>query len=121
MPAASSGLRLGQGQLPQLALDHLRAHPDQEWTATGIAKEIGRSSGAIANALATMTGRGEAEMTCAAPAAIAPRSRPRPHPSRPPGAGHRPNCAPVCTGAQLFGDRSLTYPRLSARVHARRA
>jgi len=67
VPAASGGSRLGQGQLHQLALDHLRAHPDQEWTATGIAKEIGRSSGAIANALATMTGRGEAEMTCAAP------------------------------------------------------
>jgi hypothetical protein len=50
-----------------LALEHLRAHPEQEWTATGIAKEIGRSSGAIANALVTMVNRGEAEMTCAAP------------------------------------------------------
>ena len=66
-PTRSSGTRLGQGQLHQLALDHLRAHPEQEWTATGIAKEIGRSSGAIANALATMADRGEAEMTCAAP------------------------------------------------------
>lgn len=64
---SGGGTRLGQGQLHDLALEHLRAHPDQEWTATGIAKEIGRSSGAIANALATMTSRGQAEMTCAAP------------------------------------------------------
>ena len=59
VPAASGGSRLGQGQLHQMALDHLRAHPEQEWTATGIAKEIGRSSGAIGNALATMEGRGD--------------------------------------------------------------
>jgi hypothetical protein len=64
---SGGGTRLGQGQLHDLALEHLRAYPDQEWTATGIAKEIGRSSGAIANALATMASRGQAEMTCAAP------------------------------------------------------
>lgn len=38
--AAGDGSRLGQGQLHQLALDHLRAHPELEWTATGIAKVI---------------------------------------------------------------------------------
>jgi hypothetical protein len=65
--AASGGTRLGQGQLHELALEHMRAHPEQEWTATGVAKEIGRSSGAIANAMVTMVNRGEAEMTCAAP------------------------------------------------------
>jgi hypothetical protein len=64
---SGSGSRLGQGQLHQMALDHLRAHPTEEWTATGVARVIGRSSGAIANALATMASRGEAEMTCAAP------------------------------------------------------
>ncbi|MFC1437981.1 hypothetical protein ABUW04_06890 [Streptacidiphilus sp. N1-10] len=61
------GTRLGQGQLHELALEHMRAHPEQEWTATAVAKDIGRSSGAIANAMATMVNRGEAEMTCAAP------------------------------------------------------
>jgi hypothetical protein len=65
--ASGGGARLGQGQLHELALEHLRAHPEQEWTATGIAKVIGRSSGAIANAMVTMVNRGEAEMTCAAP------------------------------------------------------
>ena len=64
---SGGGTRLGQGQLHELALEHLRAHPEQEWTATGVAKEIGRSSGAIANAMVTMVNRGEAEMTCAAP------------------------------------------------------
>ncbi|WP_034088309.1 hypothetical protein [Streptacidiphilus albus] len=63
----SSGTRLGQGQLHELALEHLRSYPDEEFTATGIAKVIGRSSGAIANALATMVNRGEAEMTCSVP------------------------------------------------------
>jgi hypothetical protein len=65
--ASSDGTRLGQGQLHQLALDHLRAHPEQEWTATGIAKVIGRSSGAIANALVTMVKRGQARQTAEAP------------------------------------------------------
>jgi hypothetical protein len=65
--ASGGGSRLGQGQLHELALEHLRAYPEQEWTATGVAKVIGRSSGAIANAMVTMVNRGEAEMTCAAP------------------------------------------------------
>lgn len=39
--------RLGQGQLHGLALDHMRAHPEREWMATGIAKAIDRSSGPL--------------------------------------------------------------------------
>ncbi|MEY9963361.1 hypothetical protein ABIA33_001394 [Streptacidiphilus sp. MAP12-16] len=75
-----AGARLGQGGLHQLALEHLRAHPDQEWTSTGIGKAIGRSSGAIANALATMVTRGEAELTCAAPRRYRALSQPVPTP-----------------------------------------
>ncbi|MEY9969269.1 hypothetical protein ABIA33_007357 [Streptacidiphilus sp. MAP12-16] len=78
--ATSGGPRLGQGQLHQLALEHLRAHPEKEWTATGIGKVIGRSSGAIANALATMVTRGEAELTCAAPRRYQALSQPVPTP-----------------------------------------
>ncbi|MFC5907902.1 helix-turn-helix domain-containing protein [Streptacidiphilus monticola] len=59
--------RLGQGQLYDLVLQHLHDNPGKECTATGIAKVIGKSSGAIANALAAMAGRGDAAMTCAAP------------------------------------------------------
>jgi hypothetical protein len=66
--AAPGGTRLGQGQLHEMALEHLRAYPGAEFTATGIAKVIGRSSGAIANALVTMANRDEAEMACAATA-----------------------------------------------------
>ncbi|WP_344623828.1 MarR family transcriptional regulator [Kitasatospora arboriphila] len=65
--ATSGGPRLAQGELHRMVLDHLRAHPGQDFTATGIANAVGRSSGAIANALATMTTRGEAEQTSAKP------------------------------------------------------
>ena len=42
--------RLGKGQLREQVADHLRAHPDREWTPSAIAKELGKSAGAIANA-----------------------------------------------------------------------
>ena len=80
--AMAYGSRLGQGQLHQRALDHLLAHPDEEWTATGIAKAIGRSSGAIANALVTMVKRGQAEQTSGSPKhyrAVAPLAGAAPH------------------------------------------
>jgi hypothetical protein len=50
-----------------MVLDHLRAHPGQDWGPSGIAKEVGRSAGAIANALTAMVSRGQAELTCAKP------------------------------------------------------
>ncbi|MCX4750584.1 hypothetical protein OG455_34620 [Kitasatospora sp. NBC_01287] len=65
-PAAavtSGGPRLLPGGLHRLVLDHLRANRDQAWTPTAIAKILGRSSGAIGNALTTMVSRGEALMT----------------------------------------------------------
>ncbi|MGF1425015.1 hypothetical protein [Kitasatospora sp. LaBMicrA B282] len=66
-PASSGGPRLAPGQLHQMVLDHLRANSGQEWTPTGIARVLGRSSGAIGNALSTMVDRGEAFMTCDKP------------------------------------------------------
>ncbi len=63
----SGGSRLAPGQLHQMILEHLRAHPEQDWSPTKISQALGRSSGAISNALATMVTRGEAAMTCAQP------------------------------------------------------
>jgi hypothetical protein len=56
-PAVTSSgrARLAPGALRQTVLDHLRAHPNEAFTATAISRVIGKSSGAIANALVTLT------------------------------------------------------------------
>ncbi|WP_414504769.1 helix-turn-helix domain-containing protein [Streptomyces sp. NEAU-L66] len=60
-PAASTEGRLAPGALRQMVIDHLRAHPDHEFTATRISRVIEKSSGAIANALDKLVGQGIAE------------------------------------------------------------
>jgi DNA-binding transcriptional ArsR family regulator len=50
-PAAGGGeARLPGGRLREMVLDHLRSHPDEEFTPFVIGRELGRSSGAVANA-----------------------------------------------------------------------
>ncbi|MDJ1134514.1 hypothetical protein [Streptomyces iconiensis] len=39
---------------------HLQAHPEKEFTATGISRAVGRSSSAIANALPKLVAQGHA-------------------------------------------------------------
>jgi DNA-binding IclR family transcriptional regulator len=41
-----------------MVLDHLQAHPEEAFTATAISRVIGKSSGAIANALVTLARQG---------------------------------------------------------------
>lgn len=53
--------RLAPGALRQMVIDHLQAHPGEAFTATKISRVIGKSSGAIANALVTLAGQGIAE------------------------------------------------------------
>ncbi|MGW2057761.1 helix-turn-helix domain-containing protein [Streptomyces sp. NPDC001840] len=53
--------RLAPGGLRQMVIDHLQAHPGEAFTATKISRVIERSSGAIANALVTLTKQGIAE------------------------------------------------------------
>src|SRR5262249_10231629 len=49
-PAADGGeARLPGGRLRELGLDHLRSHPTEEFTPFVIGRELGRSSGAVAN------------------------------------------------------------------------
>ncbi|WP_242909665.1 MarR family transcriptional regulator [Actinomadura terrae] len=53
--------------LRPLVAEHLNAYPDLEFTPGEIAKVLDRSSGAVANALDTLVGRGEAVLTCERP------------------------------------------------------
>jgi hypothetical protein len=57
-PTAGGVARLAPGALRQLVVEHLTAHPEEAFTATAISRVIERSSGAIANALATLTRKG---------------------------------------------------------------
>ncbi|HVE45124.1 MAG TPA: helix-turn-helix domain-containing protein [Acidimicrobiales bacterium] len=53
LPAAAG--RLAKGELRSLVLDHVRSRPDREMTPGAIAKALGRSPGAVANALVRLT------------------------------------------------------------------
>ncbi|MFM9446937.1 hypothetical protein [Streptomyces acidiscabies] len=60
-PQTTETGRLAPGGLRQMTFDHLQAHPDEAFTATRISRAINRSSGAIANALVTLTRQGLTE------------------------------------------------------------
>ncbi|MDT0547724.1 hypothetical protein [Streptomyces lonegramiae] len=69
-PTAVSGgdrVRLAPGALRQMVIDHLTAHPSEAFTATRISRVIAKSSGAIANALATLVRQGIAEQVTERP------------------------------------------------------
>ncbi|GGO99368.1 hypothetical protein [Wenjunlia tyrosinilytica] len=53
--------RLAPGGLRHLVIEHLQAHPGEAFTATRISRVIEKSSGAIANALVTLTRQGTTE------------------------------------------------------------
>ncbi|MFI0772939.1 hypothetical protein ACH4TQ_50205 [Streptomyces sp. NPDC021218] len=53
--------RLAPGALRDMVIDHLTAHPNEAFTATRISRAIEKSSGAIANALVTLTKQGTTE------------------------------------------------------------
>src|SRR6266540_219317 len=64
----SDGQRtLGKGELENLVRDFLRANPGHEFTALTISRELGRSSGAVGNALAKLVTKGEALLVKDAP------------------------------------------------------
>jgi predicted transcriptional regulator len=60
---AATSPRLAKGGLRALVVDYLTAHPGEEMTAPKIGKSLGRSSGAVANALDTLVKNGQAELT----------------------------------------------------------
>ncbi|MWA02765.1 AAA domain-containing protein [Actinomadura sp. LD22] len=61
------GGRLGQGELRRRVATVLADRPGNLFSPGEIAKELGRSAGAVANALATLTGRGQAEQVSGRP------------------------------------------------------
>ncbi|MET9296868.1 winged helix DNA-binding protein [Streptomyces sp. NPDC003077] len=58
VPANGGKPRLVPGALRAMVLEHLRAHRHAEFTATAISRVLGKSSGAIANALVTLEKQG---------------------------------------------------------------
>lgn len=64
---ATTSPRLAKGGLRALVAEYLNAHPDEEMTAPRIGKSLGRSSGAVANALDTLVKSGQAELACEKP------------------------------------------------------
>ncbi|MBO2460326.1 AAA family ATPase [Actinomadura violacea] len=64
---ASSGGRLGQGELRRRVAAVLADRPGDLLTPGEIAKELARSAGAVANALDTLTDRGQAERVAGRP------------------------------------------------------
>ncbi len=64
---ADQAKRLGRGQLGTLVHDYLAARPAEAFGPTGLGKALGRSQGAVSNALAAMAGRGEAVLVADKP------------------------------------------------------
>lgn len=62
-----SGRRLGSGQLRQLVVGCLAEQPGQALSPTAIARTLGRSAGAVANALQVLAGQGVVVQTQAKP------------------------------------------------------
>jgi nitric oxide reductase NorQ protein len=107
-PAAAPKGRLGNGQLRRQVAEYLTDHPGPCKTGE-IARALGRSAGAVGNALTTLAGRGEADLvpgkpisyqansaTAAAASAIAPKAPlpPKPAPAPTPAAPAAPAPAP---------------------------
>lgn len=60
---ARGGQTARPGQLRDLVRAHLAAYPDAEFTPHAIGRVLGRSSGAVANALDRLTALGQAQLT----------------------------------------------------------
>lgn len=59
--------RLGRGALGALVRDYLAARPDEDLGPTQVGKALGRSQGAVANALSRLEAAGEAQLVSTFP------------------------------------------------------
>jgi DNA-binding MarR family transcriptional regulator len=59
--------RLAPGALGALVREYLAARPTQSFGPSGIAKALGRSAGAVSNALSTMAAAGEVQLVAERP------------------------------------------------------
>jgi nitric oxide reductase NorQ protein len=134
-PAAPPKGRLGNGQLRRQVAEYLADNPGPCKTGE-IAKALGRSAGAVGNALTTLAGRNEADLvpgkpvryqansaTAAAAAAITPRApappkpAPQPAPAAPapaPSPVAKPTSAPASAGPVTRPSGQVYQPRALA-------
>jgi hypothetical protein len=59
--------RLGKGELRVMVFEHLKAHPDEDFTASQVGKALNKSSGAVSNNFDALAKTGDAQMTCEKP------------------------------------------------------
>ena len=80
-PRGTAGPAARPGQLRDLVAAHLAGHPDADFSPHQIGRVLGRSSGAVANALDRLTALGQAQLTSEKPRRYrhqAPASTPAP-------------------------------------------
>jgi hypothetical protein len=83
-PRGTTGAAARPGQLRDLVAAHLTGHPDADFTPHQIGRVLGRSSGAVANALDRLTALGQAQLTSDKPRRYrhqAPAGTPAPGPA----------------------------------------
>ena len=66
-PSQSGGERLERGALGALVRDYLAARPDEDLGPSQVGKALGRSQGAVSNALARLETAGEARLVSVTP------------------------------------------------------
>ncbi len=65
--AARPADRLGRGALGALVRDYLAARPDEDLGPTQVGKQLGRSQGAVSNALSRLEAAGQVRLLSASP------------------------------------------------------
>jgi nitric oxide reductase NorQ protein len=129
-PRTTATGRLGQGELRRLTAAHLAASPSAH-TPGEIARALGKSAGAVGNALTTLADRGEAERQPGRPAryratsttaSVAAATPPAPRPARPapaspprPAPASPPPAPPAAAGSAVTRPGGQVYrPRVLA-------
>ena len=64
---SAAGERLGRGALGTMVREYLAAHPDEDLGPTQVGKALGRSQGAVSNALSRLEAAGEARLVSITP------------------------------------------------------
>ncbi|MFX0581123.1 AAA family ATPase [Nocardia nepalensis] len=127
-PAPATGTRLGNGELRRMVARVLADNPGTEYTPREISKLTGHSSGAIGNALKTLTAAGQAQQTSTKPLRYrdtAHTSTATPGPTPAPAPGAKPAAAPsggtASTRAAGRAGKATTKPAPAATAAPGRA
>ncbi|WP_040837220.1 AAA family ATPase [Nocardia brevicatena] len=104
-PAPATGARLGNGELRRMVAGALVDAAGDELSPREIAKTLGRSSGAVGNALEALTGAGHADRTSASP------RRYRANPNTAAAATPAPTATPTAPAPATGGSAAPAAPR----------